>query len=390
MNIPPPTQRQARLFWFTFSAMAVGGLVALLVGLVWGMGYVIDKLAPVLLPLAVAGITAYLLDPVVSFFVKRGHSRLRSIIAVYVLLAALVAGLFATVVPRLVVEASEFFKQVPDYGHAVNQRISEWIARSPWVQEMIQRSGENAGGGAVTSWLGNLMPALSLWGMEQLQRLASWAGLILGLLLVPIYVFYFLLERDGIERGWRDYLPITHPKLKKEAVFVISSINDSLIVFFRGQVLVSLCSGTLLTVAFLCLGLNYALFLGVLAGLLGIIPYLGAAISLIPAVAVAALQFQDWLHPLLVLGCFGAVNVLESMVIAPKIIGDRVGLHPLTIMIAMMVGTTLLGGVLGGLLAIPLTAALRSLMFRYVWKERSAPGGALPQASEAKVPAGDP
>ncbi len=373
MNIPPPTEKQARLLWFSLTALGVGVLAGLLMGLLWSLGFVIDKLAPVLLPLAVAGIAAYLLDPVVNFVVKRGHSRLRAIILVYVLLAAVVAGLFATVVPRLVVEAGDFVKQAPEYGRAINQRVSEGIAHSPWVQEMIQQKGGSEAGGAASSWLGNAMPALSGWFMTQLQRMASWAGLILGLLLVPIYVFYFLLERDGIERGWRDYLPITHPKIKEEAVFVISSINDSLIVFFRGQVLVSLFSGTLLTVAFLSLGLNYALFLGVLAGALGIIPYLGAAISLIPAVALAALQFQDWLHPLLVLGCFGAVNLFESLVVSPKIIGERVGLHPLVIMIAMMVGTTLLGGVLGGLLAIPLTAALRTLMFRYVWKGRANP-----------------
>ncbi|MEO5802699.1 MAG: AI-2E family transporter, partial [Verrucomicrobiota bacterium] len=78
----------------------------------------------------------------------------------------------------------------------------------------------------------------------------------------------------------------------------------------------------------------------------------------------------DWLHPLLVLVIFGAVQLVEGFVISPKIIGDRVGLHPLTIIVAVLVGTTLMGGILGGVLAIPLTAALRTLMFRYVWKKR--------------------
>jgi len=83
-------------------------------------------------------------------------------------------------------------------------------------------------------------------------------------------------------------------------------------------------------------------------------------------------QFGDWLHPLLVLVVFGCVQALEGLVISPKIMGDRVGLHPVSIIIAIMVGTTLLGGLLGGILAIPLTAALRVVMFRYVWKRPSA------------------
>ncbi len=129
-----------------------------------------------------------------------------------------------------------------------------------------------------------------------------------------------------------------------------------------------------LTIGFLALGLNYAFLLGFVAGLLSIVPYLGIMISLVPALILAAVQFGDWWHPALVLAVFGIVQLLEGFVISPKIIGDRVGLHPLTIIIAVMVGTTLMGGVLGGVLAIPLTAALRTLMFRYVWRQRAANG----------------
>jgi len=85
---------------------------------------------------------------------------------------------------------------------------------------------------------------------------------------------------------------------------------------------------------------------------------------------LALVQFGDWLHPLIITGVFAVVQTLEGLVISPKIIGDRVGLHPLVIIIAVMTGTTLLGGILGGILAIPLAAALRVILFRYVWKVR--------------------
>jgi predicted PurR-regulated permease PerM len=141
----------------------------------------------------------------------------------------------------------------------------------------------------------------------------------------------------------------------------------------------------LLTIGFLAMGLNYAVLLGVVAGALSIIPYLGVMLSIIPAVGLAAIQFGDWFHPLLVLGIFIAVQTLESLFISPKIIGDRVGLHPLTIIVAVIVGTTLMGGILGGLLAIPLTATLRTLMFRYVWRKRDKkpPPEPLPKAEKS-------
>jgi predicted PurR-regulated permease PerM len=137
-------------------------------------------------------------------------------------------------------------------------------------------------------------------------------------------------------------------------------------------VLVALCTGTMLAIAFSILGLNYAILLGAIAAILGIMPYIGAAICLVLALILSAVQFGTWLHPLLVLAIFGAAQGIEGFLISPKIIGDRVGMHPLTIIVAVLVGTTLMGGILGGVLAIPLTAALRTLMFRYVWKKRTS------------------
>jgi predicted PurR-regulated permease PerM len=113
------------------------------------------------------------------------------------------------------------------------------------------------------------------------------------------------------------------------------------------------------------------------ATVLTVIPFVGAIITCVSAVVIAIVQFGDWLHPLLALGVFAIVQTAESLVIQPKIMGDRVGLHPVTIIIAVMVGTTLFGGILGAILAIPFTAALRVLMFRYVWRQpkaEAAPG----------------
>jgi predicted PurR-regulated permease PerM len=141
-----------------------------------------------------------------------------------------------------------------------------------------------------------------------------------------------------------------------------------MIAFFRGQLLVAICDGILYTIGFLIIGLPYAILVGVMATVLTIIPFLGAITTCVSAFLIMALQYGDWKHPALVLIVFAVVQALEGLVISPRIMGDRVGLHPLSIIIAVMVGTTLLGGLLGGILAIPLTAVLRVLLSRYVWK----------------------
>jgi predicted PurR-regulated permease PerM len=157
---------------------------------------------------------------------------------------------------------------------------------------------------------------------------------------------------------------------KDELVFVLRSINDCMIAFFRGQVLVAISDGVLYTIGFLVIGIPYAILLGAAAVVLTMIPFLGAIIVCLAALTLAFVQFGDWLHPILVLGVFSVVQALEGLVISPGIMRGRVGLHPLAILIAVMVGTTLLGGILGGILAIPLTAVLRAVLARYVWERR--------------------
>ncbi len=381
-----PTPTQSRIIWFALTSLAVALLVALLAALVWALGRVLHLLGPVLWPLAVAAVVAYLLDPVVDFLERRKVPRQRAIIVVFASAVLLLLGLGGAVLPRLVVETRELAHKVPGYAATIQERATDWFETSRKRFEFLNRpeaapatnavpatsTGTPANGDvskAAVSWLAGVLPKIGSWLLDQLSRVASWFGVLAGIALVPVYCFYFLLEKSGIKRKWTDYLPVRESKLKEEVIFVLTSINDYLIVFFRGQVLVAACDGVLYTIGFFAVGLNYALLLGLMAGVLSIIPYLGPIMTVVPATVLAAVQYRDWLHPLMVLGVFGVVQVIEGLVLSPRIIGDRVGLHPLTVIVAVMVGTTLLGGILGGILAIPLTAALRVLMFRYVWKK---------------------
>jgi predicted PurR-regulated permease PerM len=216
--------------------------------------------------------------------------------------------------------------------------------------------------------LGTVVPEVATWMLGQVGKVASWVGVLAGLALIPVYAFYFLLEKSSIEQRWTDYLPVSNSWYKDELVWLLRNINDALIVFFRGQVLVAMCDGVLYAVGFVSIGLPYGLLLGLVATVLTIIPFLGATLTCLMALVISVIQFGDWRHPMLVLGVFLVVQTIEGWIIQPKIIGDRVGLHPVTIIIALLIGTTLMGGILGGLLAIPATAVIRALMFRYVWR----------------------
>lgn len=442
MSLPPPTEKQARVIWFALTMLAVALTVAIIGAVLWGVGLAVRALSPVLLPLAIAAVVAFILDPVVDWLAARGIPRWRGITLVFAGAVFLVLGMLGSVVPRAVVEARDLAGRLPAYVEQGRQRVESWINQPPasltrllpagwlgapsgtnappaanllavpgpdpapagaaaadtapaagpepgmsvtnlvsllppatpespwWHKALDPRTLQTAGG-----WLATVVPGVLSWLAGQAGKLASWLGLLVGFALVPIYVFFFLLEKQGIAAHWTEYLPVSDSRFKTELVWLVSNINDALIVFFRGQVLVALCDGVLYALGFWLIGLPYALLLGVVASVLTIIPFLGAIVTCGAALLIAFMTFGDWQHPALVLVVFAIVQGIEGWVIQPKIIGDRVGMHPLTIIIALMVGTAVLGGILGAILAIPVTAVLRAVLLRYVWRRPAAAAG---------------
>lgn len=417
MNLPPPTPQQARVIWAAVTGLALATIVALIVGLVWGLGRVLDVLSPVVWPIAVAGVLAYLLDPVVDFFERRRIRRTRAIALVFLIAVFLVLGVSSSVVPRLVVETRDLVEKVPTYVAKMESRATHWANNPPApLTDLLKRFGIELRGlqlptdavppgsnlppdkinpqvaaparpavqptsslfGQIdretvqkaTEWVGSALKSAGGWIGRQFTRLTGLFGIVAGLALIPIYLFYLLLEKRFISENWTMYLPVTDSRFKEELVFVIRSINDYLIAFFRGQVLVAMCDGVLYGIGFAIIGIPYAILIGAVAMVLTIVPFLGAIVTCVTALLIAVVTFGDWQHPLLVLAVFAIVQGIEGYVLQPKILGERVGLHPMIIIVAIMTGTTLLGGILGGILAIPLAAALRVIMFRYVWKHR--------------------
>src|SRR5438128_3161224 len=290
MDFPPPTPKQARLMWLAVGALSVALIVGVVAGAVWGLGQVLHLLSPVLWPLAVAGVIAYLLDPVVDFIERRGASRARAILAVFALAAFIALALVSSVVPQVVLETKQLADKFPIYSVNLQRRVQNWINNPPkLLRKLLQLQprtipgtnsmtttntetisthtasppGASANGPSLwnnaldaetlqsaTAWLAKAVPKIGAWLFGQVSKVASWLGVLAGLALIPVYAFYFLLEREGIRQNWTDYLPVAKSGFKDELVFVLNSINDYLIAFFRGQVLVALCDGVLYTIGF--------------------------------------------------------------------------------------------------------------------------------------------
>ncbi len=403
MNLKAPTENQARIIWFALTALAVAAIACIGVGVIWGIGEFLNLLSPVLWPLAIAAILAYLLDPPVNWLEHHKIRRPLAIIIVFILMVCIVGGVLASVIPQLIQETNKLVSRVPRFTQHAQQQIEKWAGAGPEPdtnstpadihgsnrEQRPETSSQNTSATnaptaettqihkqiitSAKSWLQEIIPKVGDWTLNLLSKATSLVDVAVALILIPICTFYFLEEKREIKKNWTNYLPIRNSRIKDETIFIVQAINQYLIAFFRGQVIVALISGTLYTIGLLALGLDYAFLVGFLAVLLVMVPVVGAAILCILTLILTAVQFGDWLHPMIVLMLFIVVQTLESFLYSPRIMGNRVGLHPLMVIIALMVGVTLLGGVLGGLLAIPLAAALRVILVRYIWKKDAKP-----------------
>jgi predicted PurR-regulated permease PerM len=328
--------------------------------LLLGVGALIWVLTPVLTPFAASMLLAWMGDPVVARLQNRGLSRNRAVGLVFTLMVLILVVLVLILVPAIQNQVAVLAKLVPTY--------IEWIVRTglPWLQA---KTGLN-----VTTWLD---PDYLL---EMLKR--NWKGAsgiatqvltyvthsgfaVLGwfanLVLIPFITFFFLRDWELLVQRIGGLVPrdriATIAQLAKESDAVLGS-------FLRGQFLVMLAMGVFYAIGLWGVGLEVGVLIGVIAGLLTFIPYIGPTTVLLGGSAAALMQFGDWQHLVGVLAVWGIGQVLESYVLTPKLVGDRVGLSPVTVVFAVMTGGTLFG-FLGMLLALPV-AAVANVLIRHL------------------------
>ncbi len=428
--MPYPTEYQKKTLWNAATGVSILILGALLVGLIWLIGQVFGFLQPVLIPLIVAGLVAYVLEPVVRFLERRGISRVWSVITLFIMILVAVTLLVAAVLPGIqrshgalraflskpaqhsqtqpavVIATSDDDTEhlSPALAGALNDLRNRningpigWLLTDPNVPEETATTippgpkslayfSNSRGGRMLVEYQGVILKTTRGWLSAGSTKVLGFLGLVLGMIMVPVYLFFFLKDSASIRNKWHHYVPLKASRFKTELVETLQEINGYLVSFFRGQVLVAAIDGVLVGIALMIFGLPYGFLIGVFMAILGVIPYIGNILCLIPACIIAWLHAQGsaapfemgaWAYVGCVLAIFVIVQQINSLVTAPKIVGDSVGLHPLTVIFSMLFWSLVLGGFVGALLAVPLTAAVKVLFRRFIWERQLRTAGEL-------------
>ncbi len=318
-----------------------------------GLFYLLE---PILFPFLVGLLLAYLWDPVADVLEKRGYSRNVSVIIVFSCFFLLLALLLLLLVPMLARQIDSLSAWIP----RLLEQIDQWVI--PWIQGTLGIESFTLDVDRAKQLLrANWKQGSDLVG--QILSQATRSGLVLAgwlanLALIPVVTFYLLRDWDLILDRIKAMLPrVLEPRVSRWAM----ECNDVLGAFIKGQLLVMICLGVVYTLGLWMIGLDLALLLGVLAGTASIVPYMGFIIGIGAAGIAAFMQYQDLLHLALVLGVFGVGQALEGMLLTPLLVGDKIGLHPVAVIFAIMAGGQLFGFT-GVLLALPVAAIIMVLL----------------------------
>lgn len=393
-TIPTPFQR--KVCWTALSCIALAVITALALALLFGLGTLFVVLEPVLLPVVIAGILAYLLSPCVAWVQRRVKKRLPAVLLVMATSALLLTGLGAAIIPPLVKQTGELVSQRKEIVENAVSTGTQMLETNKMLQNGINMMYEKVLKDArreqmpkeeyeilanETTYPSKLIAILEFNSSYMTEKAIAWltAGsraisgigmLIIGIVMVPVFLFYFLLESERIIRNWHNILPLWDSDFREEVVGTLQEINGYIVSFVRGQMLVSVADAVLLAIALKIMGLPYAITIAAVAALLGIIPYIGMISTWIPAVLIAWFTWHDVTHLVAVSIIFAAVSQFDGWVLQPKIVGNSVRMHDLTIMFSVLFWSFVIGGVVGALLAVPLTASLKVLFTRYVWRTK--------------------
>jgi len=366
------SDRQRRII---ASALTLACFV-LMAAIIIGLGRLVIRFfqffSGVFLPLAVAGILAVMLKPYYDLLARRIHSRVVAVILVLLSLA----------VPLLAISllfGAIILEQVKGLATAVPvwiRSVVEWSQQQiPWLKEVWSRHGLDrrlegflsSHGEVLTTGAAEIGVQLVHAGHALFRSIAG----ILSWAVLPVYFIFFLMAPRFPAEKVAELTPFLKTETRNDLVELARQFATIIVGFFRGQFVIALLQGLLYGIGFAIVGLKYGLLLGLMFGLINIIPYLGNVLGLLFVLPLA--YFQEGGGWFLVLGTgvvFGITQLIEGYVLTPKIMGDQTGLHPGVIVFAMFFWGTALGGILGMILAIPLTAFLvvlwRLLRSKYI------------------------
>ena len=312
-------------------------------------------------PLAAAGVLALILRPLIEVLESRLRlRRLMAVVLLYGVVLLVAAGALVLALPPLANQLIDFVGYLPTLWENTQQSLS---ARFPQWVALTQREFGGPASRQIAETLTTEGKAILSQAVPSLRAAGGGAlgvfAFATHVAIVPVYLFFFLLVRGEPTKQLPTHLNLLSPGVRADVVFLVREFVAIVESFFRGQIVIGLIMGLLLGLGFTLVGLEFGFALGLVLGVLNIVPYLGTILGL--AVALPLAFFQPgggWSLLGLVLLVKLAVQCVEGWVLTPKIMGDRTGLHPVAIIVAIFFWATAFGSVLGMLLAIPLTAFL--------------------------------
>lgn len=324
-------------------------------------------LGPVLTPFLIGAGLAYLCDPWADRLETKGISRTSATALVFSVMVSVLVVIVVVLVPLLQQQLAVVVAKLPQY--------IDWLQNQalPWVQQKfnlpeLRLDLASLKKALVEHWQQVGGVAAGVLGSVTSSGIAVVAWLV-NLVLIPLVMFYLLRDWDVMIARIGDLIPRRHAALIKRLARDCDVVLSG---FLRGQLSVMLAQGTVYSIGLWLVGLDLALLVGVFAGLVSFVPYLGFIIGISFASIAALMQFHDMFHLLLVWLVFGVGQTLESFVFTPWLVGDRIGLHPVTVIFAVMAGGQLFGFV-GVLLALPV-AAVVGVLVRYAHERYLASG----------------
>lgn len=352
------SDRQRRIVAAAITVVSVVTILAAVAVLFWLIAKFFGAFAHVFLPVAVAGIGAMVCNPYFDWL--RERLRLPKPVALLTMFLSVIVPLAAFLWffgSLLVGQLTDLAAGAPAWWESVR---AEGEARWPQIREFFESPLGQRIREAAASNTDNLLQALKVVGERTLSAgagVARGVGALVGWAVAPVYFAFFLMAPSLDLKKLQEYLPFFKQETREDVVFLVDEFVNIIVVFFRGQLLIAFLQGVLFAIGFSLAGLKFGFVLGLLLGFLNIIPYLGSMVGL--AITLPLAYFQQgggWSTLVGVLVAMGAVQLIEGYFLTPRIMGDRTGLHPMVIIIAVFFWGSALGGILGMILAIPLTA----------------------------------
>ena len=346
---------ELRLFRYTAIMLSMVALAALIAIILWSFAWMLSVFYNLLLPLSLAGILALVLYPVVQFLQRRLYlPRLAATILLLVVFFVAIGGLVVLFVPTLINQTAQLMTTLPD---TLAGWQDDFATNFPALNSIISSQMDNNAG--AESSVGPREPA---------EILMSYLGLFAGLSFVPLFLFFALLSGDLLRGQASELLSIFRNATQQKVLYFMDVFVGYVTAFFQGQLIIALCMGLLYALGFMVIGLQFGVLAGLVLGLLNIVPFLGSLIGLLVVLPMAYLQTDGGVQLLgLAIIVVALVQVIESWLLTPKIMANRSGLHPAVVVISLFFWGTALGGIIGMVLAVPLTA-----FFVAIWREIKA------------------